>query len=485
MKRILSFNEYSLSLTLTESELENYFYIIESLNENVNEGLVDRLKEVVSKGVLTTAMFSMLMSNPSFAKEYNSLPQSEKTAIENTVSKNGKGIQYLNVGDNFGSGEYNLSNKQKLDIKAQLKDLLDKAEKSKTYFILTVESSESNVPNKDISTKKYLDKGEISKRRAAAVQEILREFVKENEKTYSSLFVINPVNTNPVEDSEKAGWDKKAVAKMTKSEVLALVNNEKYTKHQFVRIAVERGEESAQTPCNMDKEVEGEEAKADVNYISLRTLPVFPVKNSYGSGGVILNSGEIPDRIVLVADNENDPKKNPLEVGKVIGDSGYKASWEHRTLTDWKYIPAHILKLTKLRNEKSSATMDTKFFKAIIKKKGVDFTTFESLVELMLKNKSYDYKNKRGSDEVGSLSTGKGPLQELKNMYDNGQEEFMFYEVNGGSEQSPNNSVLEYTLDGSYSSITVIVYSPLGRTHYKMYGLCGVNNDPKAVKVVF
>jgi len=478
MKLILSYEEYNLTKHLSESELADYLYVLGSLNENVNEGVLDRLKDIAKKGVLTATVLSSLMGNPSFAKEYKSLSGEEKTKIENMVTDPGDSGKYLNVGGNFGSGEYILSTKQKESIKQQLRELLDQAKKDGNDFILTVEASESKVPNKDLKTKEYLKEGELSRRRAESVQNVIKEFVKEEGSRYSSMFIINPVNTNVVKDSVKSAWNKEEVSKLSKEEVLKLVNSEKYTKDQFVKIAVKRSSSSKKTPCNLKLETKGEEAGSEVNYISLDELPVLSVSDMYGSGGVVLNPGEIPDRVILLADNTENLKKNPFDPGKVIGDSGYKASFEHRTHTHWKYIPAHILKLTKLRTLKSSATADTKFFKAIIKTKGKDFNSFDELVKLMLKDKDYDYNhdNDARRGEIGGAGSKSGPLAELKILFDNGQKDFMFYEVEGGSPENPNNSLVEYKLDGTYKNITVVVYSPLGKTQYSLTGVCGIGN---------
>lgn len=483
MKRILSFNEYSLSLALSESELENYFYVIEGLNENVNEGVIDRLKTIAKKGVLTATVLSTLMGNPTFAKEYKGLDADQKSRIENMITSSGEDKEsekskYLNVGGNFGSGEYMLSDKQKTDIKKQLKDLLDQAKRDGTDFVLTVEASESKVPNKDLKTKEYLKEGELSKRRANSVQQVIKDFVASEGKNYTSMFVINPVNTDVIKNSEKAEWNKSEVSKLSKEELLKMVNSEKYTKHQFVRIFVERGSGDKKTPCNLKLSEEGSEAPAEVNYISLDVVPVLDVKNMYGSGGVVLNPGEIPDRVVLLADYKADPKTTALDTSKVIADSGYKAGFEHRKHTNWKYIPAHVLKLTELRMTNSSATMDTEFFKAKIVTKGKDFNTFDELVKLMLKNQNYDYVHDSAArtGEIGGGGSSTGPLVKLKNMFNKGQKEFMFYEVEGGSEKNPNSSIVDYVLDGSYKTITVVVYSPLGKTQYKLEGVCGIKN---------
>lgn len=478
MKRILSFNEYNLTLHLTESELENYYYVIDGLNENVNEGVIDRLKDIAKKGVLTATILSSLMGNPTFAKEYKNLSADQKAQIENMISTKGDDGKYLNVGGNFGSGEYILSAKQKEDIKQQLRDLLSQAEKDGSNFILTVEASESKVPNKDLKTKEYLKEGELSKRRAESVQNVIKEFVSKEGSRYTSMFIINPVNTNVVKDSEKAAWNKEEVSKMSKEEVLKLVNSEKYTKDQFVRISFKRSGGDKKTPCNLSLKEEGMEAPAEVNYISLEKIPVLNVENMYGSGGVVLDPGEIPDRVVLLADYNTNPKTTALDTSKVIADSGYKASFEHRKHTNWKYIPAHVLKLTKLRMANSSATADTEFFKAKIVTKGKDFNTFDELVKLMLKNRDYDYEKDSAArtGEIGGGGSTTGPLAELKRMFNKGQKEFMMYEVEGGSEKNPNVSIVDYTLTGSYKTITVVVYSPLGKTQYKLEGVCGVKN---------
>ena len=69
----------------TYEEIKTINYIL-SVNEGlINEGLIDRLKKMATKGLLTATVMASLMSNPTFANEFKSLPGSEKASIENLV----------------------------------------------------------------------------------------------------------------------------------------------------------------------------------------------------------------------------------------------------------------------------------------------------------------------------------------------------------------------------------------------------------------
>jgi len=475
MKLILSYNEYNLTRNLSESELSDYLYV----TENLEEGIVDRLVDIAKKGTITAALAASLVGNPAYSNAIEKLPEPQKAKIENIIA--GKtDVIYIYVGDNFSSGEYRISEKQKASIIAQLQDMLVKAKEKGKNFNITVESSESNVPNRDIKTKQSLNSGELAEKRGAVIQDLLIEFLN-NEKDYPS-FALQPVDTNPIKSSDKAPWDKEAASKLSHENLVKLVNDPKYTVHQFVRIALSKNVKGS-TPCNIVKVNEGEQGTAEKNYVSFNTM--IPVVNQYGSGSLILDSGEIPDRVVLVADDNFNPEKAELNPDKVIADSGYKSSFEHRTHKHWLYIPAHVLKLTQLMNEKASAVKETKFFKNKLLREGTDFKsfsnggTFKELVQLLLKDKDYDYddiKDKDArNDEIGGAGSKIGPLAQIKRMFEKGQKEFMIYEVGTGSKASPDVSDIPYLLQGQYKQITAVVYSPLGLTMYKLYAACGVN----------
>ena len=251
--------------------------------------------------------------------------------------------------------------------------------------------------------------------------------------------------------------------------------------HQFVRIALAK-DELTKSPCQIVAKGDGEQAFENVNYVSNKER--LPVLNQYGSGTLILDSGEIPDRVVLVADDNFNPEKAELNPDNVIADSGYKSGFEHRTHKHWLYIPAHVLKLTKLMNENASAVKETKFFKHKTLKEGADFKsfasggTFKELVNLLLKDKDYDYDNisdkDARNDEIGGAGSKTGPLAQLKRMFEKGQKVFMIYEVGKGSQASPDVANVPYLLQGQYKTITVVVYSPLGLTRYSLQAACGV-----------
>ena len=116
---------------LNKTELKTLNYII-SLNENqINEGLIDRIKEVTQKGKLTknvvvnlikkgvinaTLLTALLSTNPAFASVYNSLPKSDR--IEQTDNLSTQGI--FDVSKSFKSGVWKLDDQGKADLKVEL-----------------------------------------------------------------------------------------------------------------------------------------------------------------------------------------------------------------------------------------------------------------------------------------------------------------------------------------------------------------------------
>lgn len=156
-----------------------------------------------------------------------------------------------------------------------------------------------------------------------------------------------------------------------------------------------------------------------------------------GKGELVLYTGTIPDRLVVL-DNK----------GNVKQDSGYVATEETNSQSgyqEWKYVPIYVLKLTELRGDK--AVMGSN---AIVKK----FDKYQDLENFMLKPGA----KKTKSDTVEEA------LKQLEAMFKGGTKEFVIYEVGTGDRKVP--------FDDSKGDVKAKVYSPVGKTGFKITGLC-------------
>ena len=156
-----------------------------------------------------------------------------------------------------------------------------------------------------------------------------------------------------------------------------------------------------------------------------------------GKGELVLYTGTIPDRLVVLDAN-----------GKVKQDTGYVATEETNSKSgyqEWKYVPIYVLKLTELRGDK--AVMGSN---AIVKK----FDKYQDLENFMLKPGA----KKTKSDSVEEA------LKQLEAMFKGGTKEFVIYEVGTGDRKVP--------FDESKGDVKAKVYSPVGKTGFKITGLC-------------
>jgi hypothetical protein len=423
---------------LNKTELKTLNYII-SLNENnqINEGLFDRIKEITNKGKLTknvlvnlikkgvinaTILTALLSSNPTFASIYNSLPKSDK--IEQTDNLSTEGI--FDVSKSFKSGVWKLDDQGKANLKVEILKLVDHINSLNNpkfiKFKIIINASESRLRNRDAETKEVLPDGELAKRRAAETKSYMEEFFND----YNVPNIIIEVNAD-VNGPKYTGQDKKI-----------------FDEYQFVKLKVNPIEENTSTSnndsfCSFKDSISITDIK---NNIGLQKS--FNVNGEYGSGNIILSPGPIPDRVLVYGD------------GKLIGDSEFFSTGVNPYLMKtWDYAPANILELTKLHRSGSNVT-----------KNGVEIrtvNTFEELMDLMLKKKSLikqynSFTSDKNEDDVAK------PMRELIDMYKAGVREFAFYKKGQVK--------VKFDLDGKYNKIELIVYSPRNKSEFKIKVNC-------------
>lgn len=453
--------------TYEETKILNY---ILSVNENnqINEGLVDRIKEVaekgllkvntikdlLAKGVLTASIITTLLSSsPAFAKEYNKLDSSDKNKTEKFVKVDnvdhsdttahfgGPGgptppnSLKVDFSSNFKSGEYKLSGEDLQQVNTKLQKIANFIKSSKTKtFKLIIHSSESQVPSQ------YADK-ELATLRA---EEALRVISNYN-MGGSFKKQLDPVRG-------KTPWDSIQAKKIGMKKA---VNLPKYTKEQFVNIEVIAM--AFDTPCNWHATSPGGTTLTSATDYSITTD--FDVTDHIGAGEIVLSPGGIPDRVQVLID------------GQVVGDSGYfvdnMTSADSISAKNFNYIPRYVAELTKVAHEKGMSAVKDSSAKKLITK---TFTSFEELVDFMLtpeaKAKGYD-PFKIGQD------TGEY-MKVLRNMWGKpgykGYRTFTFYDTDPYTTKTP--VKVKFKLNGNNRVVQIKIFSPIGKTDYTCDGVC-------------
>lgn len=400
---------------LESSEEQKIINDILSTNESlINEDMIDKLKDYARKGVLTATILAGLMSNPTFAKEYKSLPSEEKQKIENSIKSDVEEDGVFDISKSFKSGVWKLDEQGKQELNQKLEKLVDYINSFKnpniSNFNLTIIARESTLRNYDAETKKPLGVKELAELRAKEAKKYIKEFLKGY--VMVSVHIVTDFDVEQGKD---------------------------YENHQYVKIKIEpqlKDKKTANTDfCNFNLEVSKDSLD---NNVALDTI--FDVKDKLGTGYVKLKSGSIPDRVVIYGDN------------KLIGDSGYYSTEDNKYFGDkWKYTPANVLALTKLHRSKSiaisNANLDIR-----------SFDNFEDLLKEMSKTNSLHPASKAYKEDIDNA------IAELKALFQLGVREFVFHETK--------EIKVYFDLQGKYEKIQVIVYSPRGKSDFIITVVC-------------
>lgn len=399
---------------LESSEEQKIINDILSTNESlINEGMIDKLKDYAKKGVLTATILAGLMSNPTFAKEYKSLPSEEKQKIENSIKSDVEEDGVFDISKSFKSGVWKLDEQGKQELDQKLEKLVDYINSFKnpniSNFNLTIIARESTLRNYDAETKKPLGVKELAELRAKEAKKYIKNFLKNY-----SMVPVNIVTNFDVEQGKD------------------------YENHQYVKIKIEpqmKNKVKNTDFCNFSLKVSKD--KLD-NNVALDTI--FDVKDKLGSGYVTMNTGSIPDRVVIYGDD------------KLIGDSGYFATEDNSWFGDkWEYTPANVLALTKLYRSKSDAISDANLD---IRR----FDSIEGLLKEMSKTNSLLPASKAYKEDIDNA------IVELKNLFQSGVREFVFYKKEEVK--------VYFDLQGKYEKIQIIVYSPRGKSDFTIINTC-------------
>lgn len=425
--KVKNFELYeSLTLNLNIEERKAYNYILgitnenyENLSESAFSNIMDRVKSVAKKGVLTATLLSTLMNTPAFSQQYSSLSRSEKTEIQQMVKTGGdeKVARYddnesitIDLGSYFKSGQYKLSDLDKSGIINKLKPVKEFIARNGGDVSVTIVSSESKVPNKDAETGTRLGKGELAKKRLETAKLVLGD-VLGDVVIKSDIKVGGP---------EYKGDD---------------VNQVKYSDYQYVKLKVSVNKDV----WSFKKVEKGAQATKESGYVGAE----YKFEASKGSGVINLKPGSIPDRCKVFVD------------GKVVGDTGFFAD-ENHTYSEFNYVPLYVLSLTKMYNENPNS-------EAIEGVKVVTVNSVEELNNILLKDKSYDInKDKRTRSEINSS------YKELISMVSSGKPiKIALYEMSGKG--------INLTLTDSDKEVKVKVYSPVTNTEFSVSAQAGSN----------
>jgi outer membrane protein OmpA-like peptidoglycan-associated protein len=398
---------------LSKEEQDAVDYVL-GLDEAVLGDVVSRAKEIAKNGLLKGAVLAALLSSPSITqaqkqdiKQVASITTAAPTqkapqnaaAYEATpkISVTGA-IKTINFGENFASGKSTLTNKEDLISKVtEVKDFLKGKDASK--FKVVIVAGESQVTN----PKGFEKKGSLAQARAKAVEDVVGKL------GFNNVDIQTKIGTTPY----KPGND---------------VNAPEYQAEQFVTISIVANNDI----CSMDDfdKSEGQGlAKDDYvtydNYIS-------------GVGELILSTGQVPDRLVVLDAN-----------GNIKQDTGYITTQVSK-YKDWKYTPMYVLELTKAYNAKSKAMDGAKI-------KTISVKDYKDLLA-QLKNDPNNAKAQLQGDEIGPA------LNEIRGMIQKGQKEFVIYDLG--------TSDVKVKFDQSKDEVQAKVYSPVGKTGYKITGSC-------------
>jgi hypothetical protein len=447
--------------TYEETKILNY---ILSVNENnqINEGLVDRIKEVaekgllkvntikdlLAKGVLTAGVITTLLSSsPAFAKEYKSLDTNTKNKIEkiiktdtsdhsdSTTQFGGGGTPpdtlSINLSNNFKSGQYLLNKNEVKNMTSQLSKLNNFISKTgKNSFKITIYSSESQVPMEG------MDRGVLAKLRAQETEKILGDYLL-NSKIVFKTEIKDTVGKTPYDEDEatRIGVDKARKLK-------------KYTDEQYVRIKVSALD--FPTPCNWHMKAGGKILTAATDYSETTK---FDVTGQVGQGEIQLSPGGIPDRVQVFID------------GNLIGDSGFFVDGDTSVDANkdkFTYLPRYVYELTKLSLVKGSVAVKDSSQKRLITK---TFASFDDLLEFLMtpeaKASGYDY-TKKGTD-TGNY------IEELKLLWQKKIKTFVFYDKDPYLTNTP--VKIKFKLNKN-KRVEIKIISPIGKTDYTCDGSC-------------
>lgn len=388
------------------------FIIGEGITEAGND-ILTRFMNVVNSNqrkFITAAVMATLMATPSFSQALKTASPEQKNVItsfiksekSSQITKDEKAVFSLNFTSNFPSGRYEVSHNE---ISGKLESLKNFLSKNKgTNFTIKITASESQVPNQD-----NMKTGQLANLRAVSLEKAINVFLKGNDLS---------VNVDKETKIGNVPWDGKNK------------DDEKYSKDQYIRLDVyaDAGKEIAPCEISFNKN-DGSMSTAKEGYVSFE-------ETINQSGSMNISPGSIPDRLVIIKGDN------------IIDDTGYFVDKEHG-YEQWLYVPLYIAQLTKIYADSPNLPAISN-----IKEKKT-FASFDELLKSLMK-KNYNYSK----DERSEIKEG---IIMLKQLWDSGQREFIFYQMRNGN--------VDFNFNEGETG-KIVVYSPIGKTGFKLNGNC-------------
>lgn len=330
-----------------------------------------------------------------------------------------------NIGNQFKFGEY-----QSDDVKNAISTLKPKIEEfiknnGGKKFIVNISAGESNVTN----PKGFEQKGSLALARANSVKQYFQELFPDLIKK-GVLVVKGPDNVSQVVLG-KTPYDK------TKGDNKNPDKVKLYKQEQFVTFDIQGSGEVGDvlSICNWTATITGKTGDINSNYITTN----IKLK---GKGALNFNTGSIPDRLIIKNDK-----------GVITQDTGYVATAPHQ-YGYFKYVPLYVAELTKLY--KTISVSGDKLISIKVK-------SFEDLMKQILLPEFNKIPEDSVLRDMGQTEIFNG-VESLKELYRQGAREFIVYNITSSSVITPFNSEM--------GDSNVIVYSPVGKTGYNLFGKC-------------
>jgi hypothetical protein len=300
----------------------------------------------------------------------------------------------FNFGENFDSGKTSLIGKENLvkninDIKKWVKG------KNLKNFKVVITAGESQVTN----PKGFTSKGSLAQARAKVIEDLVSNL------GFDKIEIDTKIGSTPYEKGDN-------------------VNDPKFKAEQFVTVSIV----VENNICDMPSSDEGgKQGTASNNYITY---------DNYisGKGKLILHTGTIPDRLVILDGN-----------GNIKQDTGYITT--QKKPGDWKYTPMYVLELTQKRIDNPGIFTGDKI-------KTITVKDYEDL-KLQLSNKA---NASVIGDEIGPA------LVQMEKMIKKGIKEFVIYDL------ATQDVTLDF--DDTKGEVQALVYSPVGKTGFNIKGSC-------------
>jgi hypothetical protein len=364
-------------------------------------------------------------------RQYLTLEQISQSSISDIKPKTEVTPKFSkNVGGDFpfGAFESELVKNKLIELKPEIEEFIKKNGAKK--FVVNITSGESRVTN----PKSFGPEGSLALARANSVKKYFQEIFPDLIKS-GVLIIKTPKSVSDViigkTPYNKAAGDNK------NPELIR-----KYKSEQFVNFDIQasgniKSDEDTtvvKNLCTLDINMDKGQGNPKNNYITSN-------EKLQGEGNIELNTGQIPDRTIIL------DKKNNL-----LKDFGYFTTQEHENQY-FKYIPLYVYQLTKLNGDVSVS--GNKLITTKVK-------SFNELINQLLKTPSV-IPSQNQMIKSGQKELYEG-YENLKLLFDKGVRTFVLYEIL--------NEPLIIPFSTKKGDYNVVVYSPVGQTGYNIKGMC-------------